>query len=127
MTIIFTLATIPHLVLGEHLSADFALETLLVVAPAAVRRDVIEVTQLAAEDFVALPAVVGLGATLQVELGVVALEGCLALEVDAADLAVEGVVAGAVLLGHVTLVRDSVLQKSNLCETEQKPHLSVKA
>ena len=67
MTIIFTLATIPHLVLGEHLSADFALETLLVVAPAAVRRDVIEVTQLAAERFVTLAAVEHFCATLEMK------------------------------------------------------------
>ena len=82
-----------HLVFGEHLSADFALEPLLVVGPVAMRRDVISVTHLAAEDLVALPAVVRLRATLQVQLGVVALEGRLALEIDAADLAEEGVVA----------------------------------
>jgi hypothetical protein len=54
--------------------------------PSSMRRDVIGVADLAAEDLVALSAVVRLGPTLQVQLRVVALEGGLALQVDVANL-----------------------------------------
>jgi hypothetical protein len=53
-----------HLILGEELSADFALKAALPVGPRAMRHDVALVLDLAAEDVVALAAVVRLGPPL---------------------------------------------------------------
>ena len=63
------------------------------------RGDVLLVPDLAAEDLVALPAVVGLLPTLQVHLAVVALEGRLVLEEDVALLAPELLAAAAAGVG----------------------------
>ena len=51
----------------ENISANFALKSLIVIAPRPVRRDVIGVTQLAAERFVTLAAVEHFCATLEMK------------------------------------------------------------
>ena len=101
-----------NVILRENLSANFALKARLAAGPISVCDDVTRVLELAVERFVALSTVERLGATLEMQLGVVALEGGLALQVDVAVVAEERVRPRTVLFGHVTLVRYAILNKN---------------
>ena len=93
------------LTLRKNFSTNFALQAGLV----AVGEDVSRVLDFADEGGVTDAAVEQLGATLKVKLGIVAFESGLALQVNGTLLAEEGMVAGTVLFGHVSLVGNSVL------------------
>ena len=101
------------LTFGENFSTNFALHPRFVSRPSSMRDDVTRVFEFAAESFITLPAVEELIPSLEMQFRVVALECCLALKVDAALLTEEGMIPGTVLLGHVTLIRNSILKTTN--------------